>query len=100
MNNNNYVIIGASGGIGRRLTLDLQAEGANLFLGYYSNQPPDQLLENAHYSQVDARSFERTIKFITDAKQRLGNLYFSDIFFVILRITSSITACTEAATSI
>ena len=43
MNNNNYVIIGASGGIGRQLTLDLQAQGANLFLGYYSNQPPDQL---------------------------------------------------------
>ena len=74
MNNNNYVIIGASGGIGRQLTLDLQAQGANLFLGYHTNQPPDKLLKSAHYSQIDARSFEQTIKFIADAKQRLGNI--------------------------
>ena len=42
MKNKNYIIIGASGGIGTQLVADLIDEKHNLLLGYHNERPSVQ----------------------------------------------------------
>ena len=55
MKNNNFIIVGSSGGIGNQLVADL-AKNNRLLLGYHNEKPNDRL-PNTISAPVDARSF-------------------------------------------
>ena len=71
---NNYIIIGAAGGIGVQLVADLQAKGNKLFLGYHKNLLAYPRQGNLQSASVDATSFNNTLDFISDGKKILGNV--------------------------
>ena len=66
MKNNNFIIIGSSGGIGSQLVADL-AVNNNLLLGYHSEKPHNHL-PNTISAPVDASSFESVISFLEFGK--------------------------------
>ncbi len=72
---NNYVIIGAAGGIGTQLVVDLQSNGSNLLLGYHKSllQTPHE--ESLQTAPVDATSFDETLEFISSAKDKFGEIH-------------------------
>ena len=71
MKNKNFIIIGASGGIGTRLVADLSSDHCGLLLGFHnesSNHNDYPIIKSA---KLDCSSFEETQSFITDCKLSL-----------------------------
>ena len=68
----NYLIIGASGGIGSKLTKDLKKLSCNLLLGVHKNSNPDINIEES--LQVDGTSFDSVHSFIQEGIDRFGNI--------------------------
>ena len=64
----NTLIIGASGGIGKKLVDDLIGSSDNLLLGYNSNKLPNESL------RVDARDFESVKTFIMHGQDKFGSI--------------------------
>jgi nucleoside-diphosphate-sugar epimerase len=60
----NYLIIGASGGIGSKLTKDLKKLSCNLLLGVHKTFNPD--LDVDESLQVDGTSFDSVHSFIQE----------------------------------
>ena len=72
---NNYVIIGAAGGIGSQLAADLQSKGSNLLLGYHKSLLKTPHEESLQSAPVDATSFDETLEFISSAKDKFGEIH-------------------------
>ena len=75
MKNKNFIIIGASGGIGTRLVADLSSDHCGLLLGFHnesSNHNDYPIIKSA---QLDCSSFEETLSFITDCKDKVDHIH-------------------------
>ena len=73
MKNKNYIIIGASGGIGTRLVADLIDEKHNLLLGYHNERPSVQS-SNIILAPVEAQSFDSVDNLIKLGKNEFDNI--------------------------
>ena len=73
MKNKNYIIIGASGGIGTQLSKDLHECQSNIILGYH-NQSPQNDFSVIKSEKVDATSFESTLNFFTEATKEFDHI--------------------------
>ena len=73
MKNKNYIIIGASGGIGTQLVADLIDEKHNLLLGYHNERPSVQS-SNIILAPVEAQSFDSVDNLIKLGKNEFDNI--------------------------
>ncbi len=73
MKNSNFIIIGSSGGIGTQLVADLSSNHCNLLLGY-NNDSPHIDYPIVKTAQVDCRSFEDTMSFISECKDEVEHI--------------------------
>ena len=72
MKNNNFIIVGSSGGIGTQLVADL-AKNNRLLLGYHNEKPNDRL-PNTISAPVDARSFDSVASLIELGKSEFEKI--------------------------
>jgi short-subunit dehydrogenase len=63
MKNKNYIIIGASGGIGTQLVADLEYRGHNLLLGYH-NKKLEAISSKSKFAPVEATDFESVMSLV------------------------------------
>lgn len=73
MKNRNFVIIGASGGIGTQLVADLNDIHCNLLLGYH-NEIPNIDYPIVRSAPVECQSFESVMSFIEDCKNEVEHI--------------------------
>lgn len=73
MKNKNFIIIGSSGGIGKQLVSDLNNDRCGLLLGYH-NESSHMDYPVLKSEQVDCRSFESTMSFISDCKDEVNHI--------------------------
>ena len=73
MKNKNFIVIGASGGIGSQLVADLNDVHCNLLLGYH-NEIPNIDYPIVRSAPVECQSFESIMSFIEDCKNEVDHV--------------------------
>ena len=75
MKNKNFIIIGASGGIGARLVADLSSDHCGLLLGYHNESSIHSDYSIIKSAQLDCSSFDETLSFISDCKDEVDHIH-------------------------
>ena len=73
MKNKNYIIIGASGGIGTQLVADLEYRGHNLLLGYH-NKKLEAISSKSKFAPVEATDFESVMSLVKKGVSYFGKV--------------------------
>lgn len=73
MNNKNFIILGASGGIGTQLVSDLISSDNKLILGYHNNKSSHEAL-NIKSVPVEAQSFDSVLNLVKRGIEEFGQI--------------------------